>query len=445
MQTKVRVIGARYRCKLRLMRRKFISSALVLAALAAVVLAQDQGVQAVVGNVFLQDTTPGNPQIGHAAIKGTFRAGQVFVQQGTGTTTPVVGNNTATGAGFSNGGSFSSAQESGTGVRGTGTAVTGITTGVYGETRSKDGRGVVGQGKAGGLGVFGVGKYGVYGNGTLNGVIGQVSGANGSGVDAVSTNFDSPGLLARNTAGGLSATFQSAIDVRGNLFLQTGSGRLVGRNSAGRTCIEATWNDQDQSGIMAIKPDSGAYAYMTGTSNSSRVEVLSKSVIQAQLTANSSGQGVITADVKNFVQPDPDNEERDIAYACVEGPEAAAYIRGTGRLVNGVAKVTLPRHFQNVSVAEGMTIQLTPKSADSEGLAVVSESLAGFEVRELRKGHGTYEFNWEVKAVRRGFTDYKVYRSWEDMAPHDMDRAKAKQARRENAQNVYGIQYRSRP
>lgn len=427
------------------MQRKLLLSATALAVMAAVVVAQDQGVQAIVGNVFLQDATPGNPQIGHAAIKGTFRAGQVFVQQQTGTTTPVVGNNTATGAGFSNGGSFSSAQESGTGVRGTGTSVTGITTGVYGETRSKDGRGVVGNGKGDGLGVFGLGKYGVYGNGTLNGVVGQVSGPGGSGVDAVSTNGSSPGLVARNTAGGLAADIQGFTFIRGILAVQSSIGEIGGRDTAGGIPFRALWGNNTASSLELRKTGSQARTLLVGSTDFARVELVSKNAIQVEIRAQN-GSGSVSADVKNFVQPDPDNEERDIVYACVEGPEAAAYIRGTARLINGVAKVVLPRHFQNVSVSEGMTIQLTPSSADSEGLAVVSRSLTGFEVRELRRGHGTYEFDWEVKAVRRGFTDYQVYRTWKDRAPEGVDRDTAMQARRNNARQVYGIQYsRSRP
>ena len=31
-------------------------------------------------------------------------------------------------------------------------------------------------------------------------------------------------------------------------------------------------------------------------------------------------------------------------------------------------------------------------------------------VRELQRGTGTYEFDWEVKAVRRGFEGFEVMR-----------------------------------
>src|SRR5207237_6992 len=74
--------------------------------------------------------------------------------------------------------------------------------------------------------------------------------------------------------------------------------------------------------------------------------------------------GVMFADVKQFREPNPRQPGTDIAYACIEGPEAAAYVRGTATLVNGSASVALPDHFQDVAVSDGMTVQLTPRSAD---------------------------------------------------------------------------------
>src|SRR5690242_21149109 len=93
-------------------------SAGALALSTTVALSQD--VQSFIGNVHLQDTTPGIAEPGHANIKGTFRAGQVFVNQPSGSTIPVVGNNTAFATG-NIGGSFSAAGPNGIGARGTAT------------------------------------------------------------------------------------------------------------------------------------------------------------------------------------------------------------------------------------------------------------------------------------------------------------------------------------
>jgi len=133
------------------------------------------------------------------------------------------------------------------------------------------------------------------------------------------------------------------------------------------------------------------------------------------MSVNGNGQGelyayAVYATIKSFRIPNPRQEGTDIVYACIEGPEAAAYVRGTARLVNGRAHVDLPEHFASVAVLEGLTITLTPGSFESKGLAWATKSLAGFDVGELHNGKGSYEFDWEVKAVRKGYEDYHVIR-----------------------------------
>ncbi|MDO8630830.1 MAG: hypothetical protein Q7R41_10085 [Phycisphaerales bacterium] len=121
-------------------------------------------------------------------------------------------------------------------------------------------------------------------------------------------------------------------------------------------------------------------------------------------------QTIVLADVKNFHVPNPDDPTTEIWYASVEGPEAAAYVRGTAELKGGTATVRLPDHFRHVAVEAGMTVQLTPRSAESKGLAVVEQTPDHFVVKELFQGTGGYEFHWEVKAVRKGHEEYRVIR-----------------------------------
>ena len=64
-----------------------------------------------------------------------------------------------------------------------------------------------------------------------------------------------------------------------------------------------------------------------------------------------------------------------------------------------------------------MTVMLTPLSADSKGLAVINKHKAGFEVKELLGGTGNYEFDWEVKCVRKGAEDYRVIRDKSEALP----------------------------
>lgn len=131
---------------------------------------------------------------------------------------------------------------------------------------------------------------------------------------------------------------------------------------------------------------------------------------QAGMYVNTAGDGIVWGDTKNFRLDNPNQEGTEIWYASLEGPEAAAYIRGTAKLVDGRATITLPDHFLVVASPSGLTVQLTPLSAESRGLAVVEKSLDGIVVQELNNGTGTYEFDFFVTAVRKGYEDYEVIR-----------------------------------
>ncbi|MEM8906722.1 MAG: hypothetical protein AAGD05_02650 [Bacteroidota bacterium] len=131
---------------------------------------------------------------------------------------------------------------------------------------------------------------------------------------------------------------------------------------------------------------------------------------QAGAFVDAGGNGVIFADVKNFVMQHPQKANQDIWYASLEGPEAGAYDRGTAQLVNGEAFIPFSDHFQIVANPVTMTVVLTPNEWDTYGLAVTEKTATGFKVRELKGGTGHFTFDWEVKCVRKGFEDYQVVR-----------------------------------
>lgn len=129
---------------------------------------------------------------------------------------------------------------------------------------------------------------------------------------------------------------------------------------------------------------------------------------QAGLYVDDNGVGHLFADVKNFRTPHPNQENVDIVYASIEGPEAAAYVRGTSDLMSGKATIILPDHFYQIASEASITVIVTPLSATSKGLAVVTKSTRSFDVVELWEGSGNYKFDWEIKAVRKGFENYEV-------------------------------------
>ena len=157
--------------------------------------------------------------------------------------------------------------------------------------------------------------------------------------------------------------------------------------------------------------------WLSGCNDCGYIGVYDANSLEAGMYVNTSGQGVVFGDIKNFRMEHPTQPDKEIWYASLEGPEAGAYDRGTAQLVNGKAKVELSDHFAMVAANEGLTVVLTPMSGASKGLAVMNKSNTGFEVVELFEGQGTYEFDWEIKAVRQGFEDYRVIRDAEESRP----------------------------
>ncbi len=112
---------------------------------------------------------------------------------------------------------------------------------------------------------------------------------------------------------------------------------------------------------------------------------------------------------KSFIVPDPQDATRRIKYTCLEGPEAAMYVRGTASLVDGRAVIDLPEHFVSLADESSITVSLTPRSFDSKGLAAGEVNSGRVEVGELFGGKGNYRFDYVVYAVRNGYENYQVY------------------------------------
>jgi hypothetical protein len=110
---------------------------------------------------------------------------------------------------------------------------------------------------------------------------------------------------------------------------------------------------------------------------------------------------------KNFVEEDPVDPTKMIVYACLEGPEAGTYQRGTAQLVGGKAVIELPDHFAKVTAQEGLTIHLTPVGTWLQ-LYVVEKSPTYIVVAEATGHDGT--FDYLIQGVRKGYEDYEVVR-----------------------------------
>jgi hypothetical protein len=115
---------------------------------------------------------------------------------------------------------------------------------------------------------------------------------------------------------------------------------------------------------------------------------------------------------KQFVIDHPlDPDRQTLAHACIEGPEAAVYYRGEGRLVGGTARVELPEYFEGIARPDGRTVMLTPVSAVDEPVTVLAATPVaggGFDVRAADCRNPNQRFCWEVKAVRADVERLKV-------------------------------------
>lgn len=169
-------------------------------------------------------------------------------------------------------------------------------------------------------------------------------------------------------------------------------------------------------GIINVLGDNGLLNVTLGSfspsfqSNGAVNVYNSSNVAKAGIHVDAAGMGVVFGDLKPFVESNPAKPGTDIWYCSLEGPEAAAYVRGTASLVNGSVTIDLPDHFTTVASDEGLTVQVTSHSATSLGLAVVERSASRIVVREMANGTGSYSFDYHVTAVRERHKNWQVVR-----------------------------------
>lgn len=114
---------------------------------------------------------------------------------------------------------------------------------------------------------------------------------------------------------------------------------------------------------------------------------------------------------KQFVIEHPVEASKYLVHACIEGPEAAVYYRGSAKLDEGEAEVRLPDYFESLTLKEGRTVTLT----NIDGFdRIMVKRIKGETISDGRfivasdNPSSIQEFDWEVKAIRRNVSEFKV-------------------------------------
>ena len=143
---------------------------------------------------------------------------------------------------------------------------------------------------------------------------------------------------------------------------------------------------------------------------------------KAGIYIDQNGEGRVFADHIDNIIDHPTKSNKKIVLSTLQGPESATYLRGTAQLKNGSAFIEFPEYFSHLVSDKNMTVMITPLSAESKGIAVVKKESSGFRAKELFEGSGSYEFDWEVKARRKGTEHQKAIRNLSPQ-PEDISEA----------------------
>jgi hypothetical protein len=225
--------------------------------------------------------------------------------------------------------------------------------------------------------------HGVYGNGTIEGVVGESSTSVGTGVEGI---------------GGSNGDGVSGLG---------GFAGVVGENTITASVGElGTYVNKYDTGVYGNAGTYGVFGsgvtYGVVGESTNYIGVYGQGPTYGLYSDGPVGSSAYSAAVAAL----PDN--RVVEFYSVSSTENWVEDYGSSRLRNGAVAVILdPTYAQAVNTDGGYHVFLTPKG-DCEGLYVTGETATGFEVRELRAGKSNIEFDYRVVARRRGFEGVRM-------------------------------------
>lgn len=237
-------------------------------------------------------------------------------------------------------------------------------------------------------------------------------------VSRVDSNANASAVLGHYTGGGpgagISGTSLGNIDsagVRGS-GLGTGAG-VEGTSLLGYGVIGATEAQNVLPGHAAV----GGFLRNVGASTVAAAGYLGRrtcinipivGLVCSNTGVSSFGNAFVDGNLnvtgtKSFIEPMAGDPNKMINYVALEGPEAGTYFRGRGRFERGMARITSPDHFREVTDPQSLSVQITPIG----GMATVGVLRVGLDEIVVQSSRNL-EFYYMVNGVRRAYRDHPV-------------------------------------
>ena len=277
-------------------------------------------------------------------------------------------------------------------LRGNAVATTGTSNGVFGNTASPGGAGVLGSN---GNSSFG---YGVQGTSANVGVHGTSDGqsALGSQAGSIAGVWGDTGAPSQSGYAGVLGT---ADENYAGYFTN---------NSTGLDTVFMENNEESSSGAVVLETAGGTF---DGTCFIN---------VSGDISCSGTISGIVSAD----------GGARKVTLYSTQSTENWFEDAGSSQLASGSVHIALDSTFaQTVNTGVEYHVFLTPKG-DCEGLYVTNETPQGFDVHELRGGHSAIAFDYRIMAKRAGYENVRLA----DLTEHYQKLKQQQQLRHERMQ-----------
>lgn len=217
---------------------------------------------------------------------------------------------------------------------------------------------------------------------------------------------------------------QSDSDSKYHTNISSGGIRLDGYNGSDNVYLGSA--TKNSGGVWTFDPDGNNLVMITtveGTDDAAAIAICYKGEHKGQFHIINGKSRLTTDEIYLAGRPLSASSTSYTAGLKSTGGHAPCFVsesvdgqitfRGTASLNNGQFRIILPSEETEKIDEKSITIQVTPLSPVSKGLAVVGKNNRSFTVAELMSGTGSYDFDWTLTAMiketpqLRSSNDYK--------------------------------------